>query len=302
MADVESQGCCISRSSGPNSPYPGGIPPSSAPNSARAINSPSQPNPHASPNNVQASSEATDRRQRAPLAHHINKPLRRHEWVATGKIWTAAQLDRERHEFFDTRVTGRQEIWQTIRAALEVLWEAERAVRSSTTAAGARAADEEGIRQDTTTGNIAEDRTVALATAQSILSAAEVTLPTGDLAQGAYDSMGNYYPVPEAIVADPANMSTSEEAHSNTEAKDAALGDTKAALAGTDDDTAEEGDAEERREEKGKAVLNKENLVKIRARLSENGSDVVIGCDRTETVRSIARRVAEEANVSVCMG
>jgi hypothetical protein len=296
------QGCCISRSSGPNSPYPGGVP-SSAAGSARAINSSSAPNAQASPSSPsdpnapsQTGTVNSARRQRprAPLAQHINKPLRRHEWVSSSRLWTPAQLSRERQEFFDTRVTGRQEIWQTIRAALEVLWEAESQVR-----AGAGVGDPEGIQPEVQPDNVAEDRSVALATAQSILTAAEITLPTGDFAQGAYDNLGNYYPVPEPVVSDPVNIAVDGDPKAAVGAADADLDDSKAVLVADEEDGVEDGVAEARREEKGKAVVNKENQVRIRARLSEGGNDVVVTVDRAETVRNIARRVGEIAKVSL---
>ena len=39
-----------------------------------------------------------------------------------GHQWTRHTLDTERTEFFDTRVSGREEIWQTIHSALAVLY------------------------------------------------------------------------------------------------------------------------------------------------------------------------------------
>lgn len=50
------------------------------------------------------------------------------------------------------------------------------------------------------------DNDGGIATAQQILTAAEITVPSGDLADGAYDSFGAFYPLPEHIVSDPANI------------------------------------------------------------------------------------------------
>jgi hypothetical protein len=212
-----------------------------------------------------------------PLSQHIDKPLRRHEWVSKDRAWTRADLDRQRTEFFDTRVTGRPEVWLVIRTALEVMWEAD--VRR---AAGLEPAD--------------DDDTDGLATAQGLLKAAEVTLPTGDLSNGAYDSLGNYYALPEWAVSDPANVAEDSGAQRDSIERDRKVEDDL-----TGEDTADEVDEDEalrRREEKGKAVVDIKNLVKVRARLSENYPDVAISLDADETVRSLARKIVEESGVS----
>ncbi|OTB01688.1 hypothetical protein M426DRAFT_63581, partial [Hypoxylon sp. CI-4A] len=194
-----------------------------------------------------------------PLSQHIDKPLRRHEWTARNRTWTRSQLDRERADFFDTRVTGRPEVWQVLKAALEVLWEA-----------------------DTTT-------------AQSIIRAAEVTLPTGDLSNGAYDSLGNYYALPEWIVSDPTNVAEDRpDGKGDTHQRD----DDDDLTA--EEDTVEEQDEDEairRREEKGKGVADIRDMVKVRARLSENLPDVIVSIGPEESVRSLARKIAEESGL-----
>ncbi|KAI1651636.1 uncharacterized protein F4817DRAFT_325077 [Daldinia loculata] len=286
-------GCCFSRPAGPNAPYPGG---SAASPSARAINSPplhpsatddSQPvsradsrshQPAQSPHPQQSHTHSHHRRScRRPLSQHIDKPLRRHEWVARDRSWTRSQLDTERADFFDTRVTGRAEVWQVLKAALEVLWEAD-LVRATG-----------GERED-------DDGTDGIATAQSMLKAAEVTLPTGDLSNGVYDSLGNYYALPEWIVCDPVNVTEENGAQRNNgDARRKGDGE----LAGEEDSEEEldEDEALRRREEKGKGVANIKNMVKVRARLSENLPDVVISVGVDESVRVFAKRVAEESGL-----
>ena len=193
------------------------------------------------------------------------------------RTWTRTALDQERTEFFDTRVTGRSEIWQTLHGVIEVLWEADVRTRQGVSSS---ASTDEG------------DPLIALATAQGMLTAADITLPTGDLAQGAYDLLGNFYSLPEWIVADPANLDHDTRT----------LGDTKGDLS-TGDMSADDGgvldseEAERRREEKGKAVVNPRDQISVRARLSENSHDVVISLGRDETVRSLTRRIFEEARV-----
>lgn len=302
------QGCCFSTPNGPNAPYPGGAPPSS---SARAINSPRlvanganeeavrRPrSPHHS-EDMRSVRRNTRRRQhnrnnhaasQQPLSQHIDKPLRRHTWVAKNRTWTRPQLVRERADFFDTRVTGRPEIWQTIRGALEVLWEADAAARTTgNNAAPANENEEGGGGGEPQSGGGADD--TALATAQSILIAAEVTLPTGNLANGVYDALGTYYAVPEWIVSDPVNVAEGS-------AEDPKANDEEDLTGG--EETAEDIDEEEalrRREEKGKAVADVRDLIKIRARLSENSRDIILTIGTNESVRSVIQKIKEEASV-----
>ncbi|KHN98611.1 Ubiquitin [Metarhizium album ARSEF 1941] len=250
-------GCCFSRSAGPNSPYPGGAPNASA----RHINPP----PVSLPESVQTGSRAFPhprRRDQDPLDEHINKPLRRHVWKSADRQWTKQQLDDERAEFFDTRVSGRSEIWQTIHAAVTVLQEP-----------GGEGCD-------------------ALGTAQSILSAAEISLPTGDLANGVYDSLGNYYQLPQWVVSDPSNISTPNE------------GDEVPEMSMTGDDGTTENeisylvaDSERRRQEKGKEVIDGRDQITLRARLSENGRDFDVRISKLDTVRNITRKLACQASL-----
>ncbi|KAI8623639.1 ubiquitin domain-containing protein [Xylariaceae sp. FL1651] len=222
------------------------------------------------------SSITQSHRLRQPLSQHIDKPLRRHEWIAQDRAWTRADLDLQRTEFFDTRVTGRSEVWQVLRTALEIMWDAD--IRR---AAGIELTDDDG--------------TGGLATAQGILKAAEVTLPTGDLSNGAYDALGNYYALPEWIVSDPVNVAEDSGARRRSVEQDRKTDDDL-----TGEDTAEEVDADKtlrRREEKGKGVVDIKKMVKVRARLSENYPDVAISIDADETVRSLARKIAEESGL-----
>ncbi|KAL8950127.1 MAG: hypothetical protein Q9222_003827, partial [Ikaeria aurantiellina] len=90
----------------------------------------------------------TQSRSRRTLApgEHLNAPLRPHTWNSSSKrTWTPSQLLKERTEFFDTRVTGHAEIWGSLRLVTDLL----------------RAGEVES--------------------AQGILDAAAITVPTGDL-------------------------------------------------------------------------------------------------------------------------
>jgi len=122
-------------------------------------------------------------------------------------------------------------------------------------------------------------------TAQGILDASAITLPTGDLLNGAYDEVGNFYQIPEHVISDPTNVVLSSQA-------DITKGGNTAEE--MDDD-----EAERRREEKGKAVLKSEDLVKVKTRLSDRGGpDIVITLGKEQSTRTLIRRIQEEANVS----
>ena len=119
-------------------------------------------------------------------------------------------------------------------------------------------------------------------TAQSILDAAAITLPTGDLKNGAYDEAGNLYQFPEHIVSDPTNIILDQPG-------DDIKGE--ASMDGVDDE-----ELERKREEKGKSVVK--DVIKIKARLSDRGGpDVVVSIGKEQTVRTLVRRIGEEANV-----
>ncbi|WQF77287.1 Putative Ubiquitin domain-containing protein 1/2 [Colletotrichum destructivum] len=265
-------GCCASRLDA-DGPYPDPTNTDSARATNRAVAATSGSRDASAAETTQTSSgRRRGRHSHMPLDKHINKPLRRHVWASKGRAWTRAALDRERADFFDTRVTGRPEVWQSLRAALEVLW-------------------------DPVAQGAAADGTDGLATAQGILDAAEITLPTGDLAQGAYDQLGNYYPLSEWLVADPTNLveddvTVADEALSTADLKDD--------LAGGDETTEDldEDDNLRRREEKGKAVVDARDQLSVLARLSETARDVTISFLKSDTVRVVARKIQEESGLA----
>jgi hypothetical protein len=258
-------GCCLSRSSGPNSPYPGGAPNASS----RAINPPPLSLPEAAQPQIPAERRRQRRRNDRPLDQHIDKPLRRHEWTSRDRTWTKSELAKERAAFFDTRVTGRPEIWQTIHAALQVLW-------------------------DPASQDAQDDGSNGLATAQMILSAAEISLPTGDLANGVYDVFGNYYQLSEWAVSDPQNVGEDQETGAKGDIS--TVGDDTAA-----DEELSDDELDGKKQEKGKEVDEVQKVVKLRARLSENGQDINVNISELETVRSIAKKIALEADVSTLL-
>ena len=195
-------------------------------------------------------------------------------WSSTDRTWTHSQLERERADFFETRVTGRPEVWAALKNVSELLRQGE------------------------------------LATAQGILEAAGVTLPTGSLIEGSYDEAGNLYRLPAAVLLEPTNVLLDDtqpgherQANGLDTETITSVGYLKGAPTGTqdvDNDTKEEEDAEvaeRRREEKGKG--SERDAVRVTCRLSDRGGpDVVVLLGKTQNVSVLARRVREEADVS----
>ncbi|KAG0154943.1 putative ubiquitin domain protein [Penicillium digitatum] len=203
-----------------------------------------------------------------PLNEHYNEPVRNHMWRSKRRTWTRAQLDHERIEFFETRVTGRPEIWAAVSTAISLI------------------------------------RSGDLVTAQSIIDAAGITVPTGDLCEGCYDEQGVLYRVPQCVVSDPENMvpsssrTASEDGGSaGYEEPDAGtLSDGKLA---TDDVSGDElvlQDVERRREEKGKT--RERDLIRVCARLSDRGGpDILLSVSKVQTVGFLAKKVHQEAKL-----
>jgi hypothetical protein len=142
------------------------------------------------------------------------------------------------------------------------------------------------------------------ATAQGIVDAAGITVPSGDLADGCYDEGGALYRLPAYIVSDPMNVVIEEGSRDGAGPPDLPEGvaESKAgaeeeeSASGTDDEDEEV--LKERREEKGKGTLERD-AIKVRARLSDRGGpDVVILIGRTQNVGVLARRIQAEAGVS----
>ncbi|CAO1605017.1 hypothetical protein XANCAGTX0491_008554 [Xanthoria calcicola] len=196
-------------------------------------------------------------RRHLPAHEHFNAPLRPHKPSPTSpssrhtpRTWTRSQLRKEREEFFETRVTGRAEIWGSLKLCCESLWEGD------------------------------------VATAQGILDAAGVTVPTGDLVQGAYDEMGGLYVLPGWVVGEPEGV-VDEEAE---EGKESVLDE-----GGKDVGSGEKKGKEVAVDAGGGGV---EGMVRVRARLSDRGGpDVVVLIGREDSVAVLARRIAEQAKL-----
>ncbi|KAJ5301708.1 hypothetical protein N7508_006571 [Penicillium antarcticum] len=213
-----------------------------------------------------------------PLNEHYNEPVRHHVWYSKRRTWTRAQLDRERTEFFETRVTGRSEVWAAVASAILLM----------------RAGD--------------------LATAQSIVDAAGITVPTGDLCEGCYDQQGVLYRLPQCIVSDPENIVVTPDTDATVserdlgdagdgdeddedELDDNGIHDRKLATDDASGDELIEREIERRRDEKGKT--SERDLIRVLARLSDRGGpDLVLSVGKGQTVGFLARRVHQEAELA----
>ncbi|XPS97989.1 hypothetical protein M3J09_007205 [Ascochyta lentis] len=99
-------------------------------------------------------------------SRHRVKPLT----DSSSQAWTQERLDKERADWWDTRVTGSLEVWACLRVATEALQ----------------------------TGDVA--------TAQGLLDAQGCTCPNGQLWSGVYDDRGILYKVPEWLIIEPAGI------------------------------------------------------------------------------------------------
>ncbi len=137
-------------------------------------------------------------------------------------------------------------------------------------------------------------RDADIATAQSILDAVGVTLPTGRMEDGGYDENGNLYRIPETIMSDPTNLAD-EDGDDQTVVE---MTESKGVKKIVDDESeTKETIAESTHEDKGKAAVDKDAM-KIKCRLSDRGGpDVVILLGRTQTVGVLCRRIRDEGDV-----
>lgn len=136
-------------------------------------------------------------------------------------------------------------------------------------------------------------------TAQGIIDAAGITVPTGDLCEGCYDENGALYRVPQCIASDPSNIVdetlSGAEDGPDEDMGDDGISDRKLIPEESGDELIPD-DIERRREEKGK--MSERDMIKVRARLSDRGGpDVTISLGKTQSVGVLARRIQSEASV-----
>jgi hypothetical protein len=181
--------------------------------------------------------------------------------------WSRSLLGQEREAFFDTRVSGNDEVWKAIRVVCEE------------------------VRK----GNVAE--------AQAIIDALGITCPSGRIVSGRrrvgerrsergglYDERGEMYEIPAWVVMDPEDVV--EDLAEDGE-KDVVAG---APLDGAGDPGQEDAEAaEQRRDEKGKGrAEDPGEIVHLRARLSDRGTDIVISVGMKQKIAEVVRKIREQ--------
>ncbi|KAK8186823.1 hypothetical protein BKA81DRAFT_372954 [Phyllosticta paracitricarpa] len=160
--------------------------------------------------------------------------------ASPGMPLTRARLETERRAFWETRVTGRAEMWGAVRLVVEM------------------------VQQGDVKG------------AQGVLDAAGGTCPTGQVWKGIYDELGSEYKVPEWVVVEPADIVVDDEEEGGD-----GEGESEEDMAGVD--------------EKGKGKMG--DMVKIKVRLSDRGTDAVVKVDLDENVRNVIARVVQAAEL-----
>lgn len=131
-----------------------------------------------------------------------------------------------------------------------------------------------------------------IAEAQGILDAMNVTCPSGRVASGRgrnrekgglYDERGELYNIPVWILTDPQDLVADEKDRTDGAADD-------------DDDEESAEAAEARREEKGKGrAEDPGEMVRLRARLSDRGTDVFVSVGTREKISVVIRAIQEQA-------
>lgn len=139
------------------------------------------------------------------------------------------------------------------------------------------------------------------AEAQGIVDALGITCPSGRVASGrgrdkvkggVYDERGVLYELPVWVIADPEDIVEEEE----TDDKAVTDGAEKLPTAGDDDDVSiASPSTPSRRDEKGKARLDDiGDIVHIRCRLSDRGTDVTVEVGRKQQVSVLIRKIQEK--------
>lgn len=140
-----------------------------------------------------------------------------------------------------------------------------------------------------------------VAEAQGILDALGVTCPSGRVASGrgrdrvkggVYDERGVLYELPAWVIVDPEDLVEYGEAGAGEDA--AAEGEEKARAASSSPASTPDSPAS-RRDEKGKARLDDiGEVVRVRCRLSDRGSDVTVEVGKKQQVSVLIRKIQEQ--------
>ncbi|KAF2171403.1 hypothetical protein M409DRAFT_50849 [Zasmidium cellare ATCC 36951] len=184
--------------------------------------------------------------------------------------WTRSHLEREREAFFETRVTGRSEVWNALDIACQMI------------------------------------RSGELAEAQGILDAVGATVPTGKVSRGrgrdrlrggVYDEKGALYEIPDWIVADPRDLIEDAGTEKEIDGENDDEDDDEDWEGGVPVDSSAEDKEVVRPKGKGRAE-DIGDEVKLRARLSDRGTDVEVTLGSKQPVRIALQRIREQTGVN----
>lgn len=160
------------------------------------------------------------------------------------------------------------------------------------------------VSEEVRNGNVSE--------AQAILDALGITCPTGKIARGSrrnggvsgsgrkgglYDERGEMYDIPPWVLVDPEDVVEDEDDEKDMEAGAPPGGD--GGEDGDEDDADDPAAIARRRDEKGKGrAEDPGELVQLRARLSDRGTDITISIGMKQKVgdlvRSIRQRIGDK--------
>lgn len=123
-----------------------------------------------------------------------------------------------------------------------------------------------------------------------------MTAPLGDLSKNVFDCRGELYSIPVWVVSDPDNLDT------NAPTQDSEDGKITSNLSNESASDISEGEAEQRREEKGKGT--EATRLRLIARLSESitgNTDVKVFIGQGDSARLCSRKILEVSGVSTCL-
>ncbi|KAF2264546.1 hypothetical protein CC78DRAFT_533135 [Lojkania enalia] len=268
-------GCCISRPSPTNhqnNPYPAAPAAQQQPaDSSRNITAASPPapgslhTPHGSHTSQNHPSVAPNKPLR-PIPRHLRAKLpvsqfgstsagpSRHHHIQplsnpTSAKWTRSRLEKERRDWWDTRVDNNPDTWEIIRAVCDLVQN----------------------------GDLSE--------AQAMLDAAGCTTPSGEIWKGIFDERGGYYRLEDWVVLEPSGLEEEDEIqlehqegeHQTTQGEQQALEEPNPELA-----AARFGKAAERSPDR---VMHER--IRVRCRVSNTGKDIVIQIDQSDKVERL---------------
>lgn len=132
-----------------------------------------------------------------------------------------------------------------------------------------------------------------------MLDAAGCTCPTGEVWKGIFDERGAFYQLPDWTVGNPAELiEEDDDDEPKVESKDVATlgmeGDDT--IVGAEEDRDNDHWLDDIDREKGKGRAGEE--VKIKARLSDRATDVVVLVGREEKVAVLVRKVKDKAGLA----